>query len=282
MGVEDQMSEMIGESEKDLSSPLSLVSKIRALSTEGIEVAASNPESHSFQVVQNKYPNILDRELLAGAIDKQFLGESSDLSKEIEDIYDRNEQAIEQGHRGTSNYDGLMDKRSKFFDLSRFLTIMNDAENDKTLAEIERREKQEEKAIEDETKRHESVSRFREYSILIPSTKTESDNVEMTLSEYLSGIARKTQNRQFTRKECETRVMHLKANFNFAFEPGEKKYVLEEYETKKKEAQKEWEKWQSQAILHELEKDEIKAADTSSYNLRIASLELDIILELLK
>jgi len=238
-----------------------------------IEEIASDPESFAYKIVEDRYPEILDRELLAGVLSKKYLDPESEFQNEFHQLEFRHSAAIEQGHPPVE-YSRMAEKNSGIFNVVKFLTAMNWTEYETLQKKWEKEAEQEkEKEITFKQKR-EAVKEFESYRILVPREGSE-ESVELSLKEYINSLAVKMFREEMKKTDIDTRIEHIKANFKFAIKPIYRMYIFEEYLNVYKTAQKNWLTWEIRGIQQELEEHELleyrrahqifKAAENSLY-----------------
>ncbi len=281
MSVEEEIGRASQEANRIVEDEKSIISILSGIAGSELYKNAADRDSFIYSVIQRKFPNIIDRELMAAVIDKKYLSKDSNMRGRIDEIYRVHSAAIEQGHP-SPEYRKLIETVDGYYNLRTFLTIMNDTaiedlrkewDKEATEAVIKNREEEDKKK---------TIEIFENYKILVPSEKSREGNVEMTLSDYLDGIATKAARGEMSDKEFKTRVAHLKANFTFIVEIFQRKYILDKYIDERKRAREEWLKWQEENNLFEATEKSQKELNKSAYNLRKATIKLAIAEKLTK
>ncbi len=321
MSVGEQMDDFVDGFESQKSA-LSIETMVHFLRTEEIssehtnkhtlEDTARDPESLTYKRIKEKYPDILDRELLIGALAKKYIDpEESESQRRINElgvVIDGIDQktvrmeevthkgAIDQGHppkeyielinsslRPAAEQSKLKSRRDEIADLIQFVGIMNDTEYELIQKQLEieaNNARMEQRTV---IEKEEAIKKFEEYKITVPSKKSESGQIEITLREYLEGIAGKDALQSISKKELEIRITHLRANFHFSFNPSVRKYVLEKYMAERRKAADEWLKWHHKYLQTEiLTEEDRKSLDKATYEYGKMSLAVQIIEQILR
>lgn len=246
-----------------------------------LEDVAKDPRSLTANIIRDHYPDILDRELLAGALDKKYLDrEESEYPKKIDELEAENKAAIEQGH-APAEYTSLVERKSEIADLVLFLSLMNQTEDEAMQKQWEKEARAAEHERQIQIDRETALKKFEEYEIAVPTREDPNVHKNLSLGKYIDGVATLAASGNISKEEYQTRVDHIKANFQFAFEPQIRWYIGEKYQEECKAARQEAEKWQSEAILHELSDEDKIAARKALKALLKADSALQIVREIL-
>lgn len=321
MGVGEQMDNLVQKFESQKPG-LSIEAMAHALRTDEIssehtnkhtlEDTARNPESWTYKRIKEKYPDILDRELLIGALAKKYTDPEESESQQrinelgvvVDDIDQKTDTmedvthkgAIDQGYppeeytelinsrqRPAAEQSKLKSRRDEIADLIQFVGIMNDTEDELIQKQLENEANNAKMEHRIAIEKEEAVRKFEEYRILVPSEKDASGQTEVSLKEYLDGIAGKVALGTTSKRELETRIAHLRANFHFAFDPWVRKYVFKKYLTERKKAADEWLKWHNKYLYTEtLTEEEQKSLDKATYEYSKMSIAVQIIEQVLR
>lgn len=304
------------ESQSGPNSIESMVHNLKLYASDGKEMniedykkLAIEEPSFAASKIKRFCPDLIDREILISSLEKKYLdpkeSESKkreiELKKLIESIDNQLEHMEDNSYRGSIDqgyqprrYKELLQERNILSeeywkikersetvqDLIDFITMMNDAENDK----IERKlEEQKYKAYLGQAKKIEKeriIKKFEETKILVPSDKYESGQVELSLKEYMEGIAsfiiNKGDNKD-NKTEVQTRIQHLKANFQFHFHPLVRTYIIEKYLEDRQQARNNFEYWKEKEKIRELTEPEKELSNKAAHNFRKANIILEIV-----
>ncbi len=246
---------------------------------ETLEQAIIAERYPDIQILKDRYPDILDRELLASVLEKKYLAPDSSYTKELEALERRHEAAIEQGHPPIEYTDHIV-KKSKVSALVDFLTKLNDHEYEKmsqgwlAQATIE----------EDDRRQAERVAEIREarellynHHLYVPSEKNPSGQVDITLFRFVDGLAYKLIRGEMDGTEESARIKLLKETIEEVFRPELRAHLYRLFEGQMKGAKAILENYEIVEKTRQLTEDERKEYTASLKEYYLARFRLQII-----
>lgn len=237
-----------------------------------------------YQLVEGDYPNILDRELLAGALEKKYLDPESEEAKEYEELLEARERNKDLGVSTDGQTERTIKRHQQIGNFIDFLTKMNDRAYEKLEqgwqkeAEGEQAEAAKKFAIESAERKQENTE------VEVPSRLDPEKTVRLKLGDYIHALAilltRKPGKDEI--KSINMRIDALKDTMLATMEKSELIALYEKSRNDAKRLEKEYLELEADSRLYEptAESQEalLKAADLS----RTANFKTIIYSEFLK
>lgn len=248
---------------------------------ESLNRNAENPKSLVYTYIEGKYPDILDRELLAGVLGKKYFSEESPLNQEYQEMLDQREKRSDKGLSLNWSQEQLITRFNQIHDYIEVLLKMNDTAYKKLEASWEKEE------CEDNTESDEEVEKSAQeklstIKLKVPSAKDPENGVVMSLEEYITAIAKKMHMNISVRErdDLDIRVNHLKDVFNRNFSPRERELLYTKARSESSSLAKEYLESHRKLMRTEPTNEDVKRFEEIQKQYHLASLKTYIYSEL--